>query len=361
MKVEILNTVKRDPLFPRLSWSDSMVHGGASIRGPRAQTAIKKVREKIVAGEYGFEDVSCFCGSCDDILISGIDRYGLYYPMVICNKCGLMRVNPRMNRESYIKFYSYEYRNVYGEGDEQIDKLFKYRMNQSKRKYSYLMNYVNLPVNAVVFEIGCNFGTMLLPFAEKEYDVYGCDYGGKHIEYGREKTGLKNLFIGGLEKLRETGKKANLVILNHVFEHFLDLEMELRTIREIMKPDGFIFIAVPGTFWWIENICGGNIMGLLQNAHTYQFTLSSLTYVMECCGFKLIYGNEEIKSIFRISSIFREKMMVPDGEFEKVIVYLKAIERKYLLKSYLIKPLEIFGLKGMIKNALQRIKHNRYE
>lgn len=358
MNIEIKNSdiTKRKLLLSRLIWREDGIVPGVRMTGLKMRAEKKIVEEKIIRGKYLFEDLPCFCGSHEDVLISEVDRHGFYYPVVICSRCGLIRANPRMTREAYNEFYTHEYRDVYGEGDEEIGRLFEYRLEQSKRNYNYFKNYVNLSTNAVVFEIGCDFGTMLLPFIEDGCDAYGCDYGIKHIEYGRERTGLRNLFVGGSEKLRETGKKADLVIVNHVLEHFLDLEKELGVIREIMNPDASIYIAVPGTFWWIENACGGNIMGLLQNAHAYQFSLNLLQYVMECCGFELIHGNEEIRSFFKLSNVLREKSMVPDTEFKKTMVYLEKLERKYLLKSYMIKPLEILGVKDMIKNITRRIR-----
>lgn len=349
-----INLVGCKPMIRRLAWNDGKIQPRTLKVGHKAREAIKKIKQKIVTGEYEFENVSCFCGSCDDMVISEIDRYGFYYPLAICKRCGLIRANPRMTKASYIKFYAEEYRNAYGESDSGVAKLFEYRINQGKQRYNYLVKHVDLPAKAVVFEVGCDFGTALLPFAEAGYDVYGCDYGVEHIEYGRKKTGLKNLFIGGLEKLIETNKKADIVVLHHVLEHFCDLEGELIAIRKIMKPRGLIYIAVPGTLWWINNICGADIMGLLQNAHTYQFSLGSLTYVMECCGFKLIHGNEKIDSFFKVDNVFRKKQLIPDMEFQRVVSYLKRMERKYLPKYYLIKCLEILGIKKMIKNMWQK-------
>jgi 2-polyprenyl-3-methyl-5-hydroxy-6-metoxy-1,4-benzoquinol methylase len=250
--------------------------------------------------------------------------------------------------------------NVYGEGDTQIDRLFEQRTHQGRQKYVSLMRNTHLSKNSIVFEIGCDFGAMLLPFAEAGHDVYGCDYGVEHIEYGRKQTGLRTLFIGDSEKLLETGRKADLVILYHVLEHFLNLEKELEIIHKITKPESIIFIAVPGTFWWIKNFCGGDILSILQNAHTYQFSLRSLNYMMESCGFELISGNEEIKATFKISTTSRNRKMVPQGECEQVRVYLERLERNYVTKVLLIKMLDTLGLKKVIKKALSR-KHKQYE
>lgn len=313
-----------------------------------------KVEAKVAQGEYKYEYCECYCGSSESLLISETDRYGFYYPLVICKRCGLIRANPRMNEESYRHFYCYEYRTVYEESDKQMDEMFDYRIIQGKQRYEYLINSIKLPKGAVVFEIGCDFGTVVSTFVENGYEAYGCDYGLQHIEYGRKKTGVNSLLSGGIEKLREIGKKADLIIMHHVLEHFLNLDKELQNIREIATPTAFIYIAVPGTFWWTKNICSGNIMGLLQNAHTYQFSLDSLRYVMECCGYEFIYGDEEIKTIFKISNIFRDKKNVLGFEFEKVLKYLKDTERKYFPKAYLGKLFESIGIKDTVKKIIKR-------
>jgi 2-polyprenyl-3-methyl-5-hydroxy-6-metoxy-1,4-benzoquinol methylase len=309
-----------------------------------------RIREKIKSGLYKFQKSPCFCGSEHSILLAQMDGYGNYYPLVICKKCGLVRADPRLTKDAYIDFYTHEYRTLHGWDDRDKDERWLNKMNQAKKAYEFIKNQIKIPQKSVVFDIGCYMGAMLLPFYEDGHEVMGVDYDKKSIEYGRKKTSL-NLEVGNMEKLRDFGKKADLIILNHVLEHLLDLEDELNTIREVMKLNGFIFIAAPGTFW-IHNLSRGNIIAKLQNAHLWQFSLNSLRYVMECCGFELVYGDEEIKSIFRVGNAFREKKDIPEEELAKVITYLKRTERKYLPKSYVIRLLEFLGAKKMVRSLI---------
>lgn len=334
MEIRTFDTVERKLLSSRLAWNNGKIRAKTLTIGPKAQATIKRVKEKIARGEYSFEECSCFCGSCDsDILISEVDRYGFYYPMIICKICGLMRTNPRMTEESYIHFYIHEYRDAYEEMD--IDELFAYRMKLGKERYGYLVNSIDLPDNAVIFDIGCGFGTAILPFAEAGHDVYGCDYGIEHIEYGRMKMGLKNLFIGGPEKLLDVGKKADFVILHHVLEHFLDLEGILNQIHDLLKPNGICYVSIPGIYGRVKNtfIGANNILHLLQNAHTYQFNLTTLRYVMECCGFEFIKGNEEVESFFKRSNRYRKKIDCFENECWNILNYLNSVEKKFLIKQ----------------------------
>jgi len=313
----------------------------------------KRVEDKIASGEYKYVPQACFCGSDGGMLLSETDSYGIYYPLVICRKCGIIRADPRLSEDSYIDFYAKEYRTLYGDDDIDKDALFNIRLKQADQVYGFISSAVKLPPKGIVFDIGCNMGTMLLPFHKAGFETYGIDYGVPYIEYGRAKTGL-DLEAGGIEKLRKR-KKADLVIMNHVFEHFLDPWKELKDIREVTNPGCYLYVAVPGTFWWVKNICNkteqNSPLGMFQNAHTWQFSLRSLRYVMECGGFEFVCGNDEVRAVFRKrETSLRVREDAPAGEFGRVLKFLKAAGRRsYFLgaaKRFVKAPLNRFMGKG---------------
>ncbi len=197
-------------------------------------------------------------------------------------------------------------------------------------------------------------GAMLEPFRLMGKKVWGVDFDERYLEFGRKRTGTDRFFRGGAAVLADKGVKAELIILNHVFEHFVDLEKELDLLKRLLAPGGHIFIAVPGTYWWIKYFCGGNVMSLLQNAHTYQFSLATLCYVMECCGFEMVCGTKEIKALFVLSSQKRCREAVPAGEYEKADKYLRKIERGYALKRPFIIAAGKLGVKDILKRFLRK-------
>ncbi len=267
---------------------------------------INRVKTKLVSGEYATEDVACFCGATNGVVVAHRDRYGITHRMVLCLECSIIYANPRMTEESYHKFYNNEYRLIYDglefAKQENKDKIFAYRcgLGQGYSFYSFIQHFDIKP--KVVFEIGCNMGSWLLPFKEDGADVYGVDYGIENVEYG--KTRGINLIAGGIDELIKMGKKADLVILNHVLEHFLDIESELNKIRELLSSDGYLFISVPGLY-------STDLLKLFQNAHTYQFYSQSLSYVMNCCGFEEYYMDEMITSIWKMRADKQKKNFKP--------------------------------------------------
>lgn len=96
-------------------------------------------------------------------------------------------------------------------------------------------------------------------------------------------------------------------------------------------------------------------MQLLNNAHTWQFSLETLKYVMEYHGFELVFGNENILSIFKKSSTTeRNRSDVSNDEFYKALKFFKYLEKKYTLRSFIVRTLEIIGLRDIIKKLIGR-------
>lgn len=354
-----LNKTTNQPrlLSKRFGWNNGKILAKTLITGPIAEATVARVKEKVNSGIYQLEKCLCFCGSEQGMLISEIDRHGFYYPLVICQNCGLIRANPRMNKEAYANFYATEYRDAYGASQRPIEELFQLRQAQHKQKYKEIIEQIALPAKAIVFDVGCDFGTMLEQFANNGHDVYGCDYGIDHLEYGRQKTGLQNLLNGGNDSLESVGKKADLIILSHVLEHFLELEQALTQIKNLLKPSGICYVAVPGTRGIIQNsFLKNDLIGLLQNAHTYQFSLNSLQYVMECCGFAFLRGTEDIESFWKLGDRVRNKADYPSGEGGLILAHLQAAEKKFLIRENIASLLEKMRLTGPVKKILNKIR-----
>jgi len=255
---------------------------------------IKQIKNKLKEGDYPTEQVKCFCGAdFNDRVLVEIDRFAIPHRMVMCEECGLIRANPRMTEKAYNEFYNNEYRPLYDwfeyQGNSK-NKEFIF-INEVKAGYSLksFVDYFDIPTDTV-FDIGCNCGAWLIPFKEQGSKIYGVDYYRDGVEFGVSQ-GL-DLMVGGVEELTKLNKKADLIILNHVIEHFLDFKSELDQIRNLLKPEGLLFIGTPGFY-----VADQQRM-LWQNAHTYQFTADTLSYVMKCLGWEEYFLDEAIKSMW---------------------------------------------------------------
>jgi SAM-dependent methyltransferase len=271
-------------------------------------------------GLYKTEEVPCFCGSNNYKKMMNKDRYGMRYTLCLCLDCGILYANPRLTEESLKMFYETDYRDIYSDRGEIANQQNDfYGDMRIKDKVTEILNELEEPMPKVVFEIGCGNGSNLLPF--KDCEILGVDYDAEIIKKGIE-SGL-NLKFGGIDILEAYGKKADLIIMNHVIEHFTDLEKSLLRIRELLSDKGVLYVSCPGLYNWV-------VSSLFQNAHNYQFNGDTISYVMRVCGFEEHYLTDEIESIW-FKSKFMDKSCKDSEQHKFVDSYLSG--DKFLLPN----------------------------
>lgn len=314
---------------------------------PAASYHIGRVKRKLATGVYAMEAVSCFCGSTMAQAVTEKDRYGFDHAMNLCKECGVIYANPRMTKEAYGQFYANEYRLVYGQGDDASDDFAECVEQGTTLKEALYAVYQLTPM--VVFDIGCHSGGWLKPFKDAGAECYGVDYGDSGINYGQG-LGL-SIQIGSLSSLEalaeHAGKKADLIILNHVLEHVTDLEATLLRVRDLLSDKGVLFVGVPGLLRWDRD-------QLWQNAHVWQWTAETLTYVMECCGFSELHADQEINSLWSKADEFRDKADKPTENIRDIANYLFKTGTRYIPKIRTFNKFPVQERRANIKSALSR-------
>lgn len=300
---------------------------------------ILKLNAKIKNGYYKFEKIPCFCGNDIGELVVSKDRYGIFYDLNLCPKCGILYASPRMTEESSSEFYQSEYRSIYDFGQTKEGKL-RIKTSQFENIKAILDDHEIDP--KIIFDIGCNNGTILAKFEGKE--TYGVDIDESSIEYGKSLG--RNLFCGGMEKLEELNKKADLIILNHVLEHFNDIKKELERISKLIAPDGVLYVALPGLYAYDTN-------DLLQNAHNWQFNTKTLTYVMRSCGWDAMYADAQITSLWKYTGEKNDDLSLVVNQAKEIWEYKWGGEK--ILPSY--DPVCKFSLKERRENVRKTLAY----
>lgn len=277
---------------------------------------------------YEYEKYLCECGAgeeCFEVLAEK-DRYGLPVRTVICRECGLVMTNPRMTQASYDNFYANVFGRMYrgdaGVGD--IEERFKKRRTAGGKICEFVETYCETKIHNVL-EIGCAAGGILSFFQERGYEVTGIDLDGDYLEFGRTQ-GL-DLRLGHSSKLLEEERKYDLIILSHVFEHFLDIEQEMAVVRELLSENGMVYIEVPGIKFVERGSYGSNFLAYLQNAHVRGFSLGTLCNVMKKYGFDLHVGDESIRSLFHYTG---DNKSLIDNYYEDVLQSVMRAEIQHL-------------------------------
>src|SRR5690606_37611849 len=132
-----------------------------------------------------------------------------------------------------------------------------------------------------------------------------------------------DLRAGSLSDL-ELPRPADLVIYSHVLEHIPDVRDELRRIRSLLAPGGLLYVEVPSARH-IRRAYRGDFLRLLQNAHTFHFTLRSLRNLLLAEGFECLQGDETVRAVFRASETAASEPIRND--YEDMLAFLRRAER----------------------------------
>jgi SAM-dependent methyltransferase len=127
-----------------------------------------------------------------------------------------------------------------------------------------------------VYEIGAAEGTLLASFRDRGYSVAGIEPLAPYAAYAREQ--LKLEVTTGYFGEQAVPDKYDLVIIDNVLEHLLTPFETLRGVRQMMNPDGILYVGVPG----VE-------VATPTNAHVAHITLwtrRALAYAVTCAGFR---------------------------------------------------------------------------
>lgn len=300
----------------------------------------QKVEKKI----YQFEQINCpVCNHNDTELVGKKDRYGLFFSTNLCVECGLVYTSPRMNEEAYSQFYNDEYRKLYTGKTTATTTFFEDQKKKGQKIYHFLKSNHLISSDPIsVFEIGCGAGGILDYLRDKGHSVQGIDLGREYLEYGKKEYGL-DLEISTLSQFKPQ-KKYDLVIYCHVLEHIPDLKKELEGIKNIVDENTLVYIEVPGLKEVHKNY-ESNFLKYFQNAHTFHFTLESLTNVFQSNGFELILGNQFVRSVFRYTG----KQSHYQSDYKEI--------KKYLLTTESNRKYHNFTSIG-IKNACSKFIHS---
>ncbi len=257
------------------------------------------IEEQFASGKY--EHIACnLCGSDEAVpyamRLGEGSPYVLHRRRVRCRKCGLVYSDPQATEETLKHYYELVYNATLPNQVSRIQKL----TTQYRSFWTGLSERVE---PGRFLDVGCNTGHLLSVGEDFGWEVYGVDLSPVAIRFGREELGLKNLQLSDLHGACYPDDFFDYVHLWHVLEHVLDPSSLLEEIHRILKPGKELLVGVPCVtdpmyyalrFRYI--LAGKPTPISSDNAHTFEFTPSTLKMMLEKTGFDVqhsrIYYNE---------------------------------------------------------------------
>lgn len=243
---------------------------------------VSEVKRKLRA-EYRLEKSACPCGAGEGEIISEVDRYGLPLTFVLCRSCGTIRIDPYLDESSLADFYTNFFQQMYG----RVPDVESYFLRQSKYGQRVLAAVQDwLKPGSCVYEVGCGAGGALDVFQRRGYRIAGCDYSAELIAAGKER-GVSNIYYGALKDI-PAESKADLIYLNHVFEHMNHPLDFLQECKSRLADGGRIVIIVPDVSRIDSfSVPAGDLLQFLHIAHKYNFSLAGMRRLSALAGYQV--------------------------------------------------------------------------
>ena len=211
---------------------------------------------------FEYEYIACdLCGCAQyRILYRKIDNWTwinkFEFPVVECNECGLVYVNPRPTRESMEQFYPAGYHDNRDSRTEQ-------------QRYAAQFEYIRHISSGNVLDIGCARGDFLnyINKLKPNLALYGCDYYSDAVNFESIR------FTRAL--LPECGYEDgffSLIMAWAVFEHLLNPSEYFNKVSSILKPGGRFVMLVTNA----ESIYSRYAYTEDIPRHTYHFSEKTL-------------------------------------------------------------------------------------
>lgn len=243
------------------------------------------------------ENVPCaICGIVSEHVVSRHAGDGTGARTVMCKKCGLIYINPRMTRGEYDSYYKYHYRehrkSIKGKEPGGILEgnwisAIKFGSVIGRELSQYF-------IPGLVIDVGSSTGGVLegLKQVRSDLDILGVEPSLEESEFARQK-GIPTM-TGLFEDVsKEISKKPSTIVCVQSLNHLLDPLQFLKWSHDTLESGGHVILAVKNFLFQARR--AGSVVGGIQIDHPYMFTQDSLRRLVEAAGFEVVFADDDEK------------------------------------------------------------------
>jgi SAM-dependent methyltransferase len=205
-------------------------------------------------------------------------RDGLPLQTVLCEGCGLGRVEPIPPREELAAFYREQYRREY----KGVYEPRPYHVLRAARVARERIGRLRAQLAGAgsVLDIGCGGGEFLYLLRALGLSAAGIEPNLRYGTYAKNELGL-DVRIGLIEDQEFPEGSIGGATMFHVLEHMPDPVFTLSHIRPWLRPEGFLAVEVPNLEADLEHPAHR-----FHRAHLYYFSAATLELCALRAGFQ---------------------------------------------------------------------------
>jgi len=195
-----------------------------------------------------------------------------------CIRCGILKTFPSDKNKTFnpiiTKAADYEKRR------REFEELFTPIVSVIEK---------TIKIKGAVLDVGCSSGILLSLLKQRGFFVSGIEPNKNAYTLAR-KSLKNNIFFGTLSQFsKQSNKKFNCIIYNHVLEHIEKINEEFVLINKHLTKDGVLIIGVPNTDNVIFKVRRKYWESLLPNEHVWHFNTNYLKKYLETRRYKVLH------------------------------------------------------------------------
>jgi len=223
------------------------------------------------------------CNLCGHNRFRVIERDESPFQVLKCQNCGLVFVHPHPKPDELKDHYCEKY---YSEWINQ-------QKNKRIRMWESRINRINkLRPCGKLLDVGCGEGLFLRLAQDNGWQISGTELS-TYASKIASKTLATEIYCGQLHQACFADSSFDVVTMWHVLEHVEDPKSYLSEIHRILKPDGFLVLAVPNVNNLVMHLAYSAIrlrkLKLFsvndKEVHLYHFSAKTLPAYFDKTGF----------------------------------------------------------------------------
>lgn len=224
------------------------------------------------------------CGGIRLVEMARRDRYGYAQPLLVCARCGLGFLSPRLTAEEYGRFYESIYRPLVSAYHGRLidpDTVQAEQGDYARELATYLE--AAIPGSpTTVLDVGGSTGVVAAPIRDA--------FGAKVTVLDPAPDELAVAAAAGMETIAgfaETadlgGRTYDLVLLCQTIDHLLDVRATLAALRAAVAEGGHAFVDVLDVLFMARR--RGSVEGAVKVDHPYYLTRKTALAYFAQAGF----------------------------------------------------------------------------
>ena len=135
-----------------------------------------------------------------------------------------------------------------------------------------------------ILDIGCSSGAFLGTMKGPAWKLFGIEMEAATAQKAKATAGAE-VFVGDAVAAPFAPEGFDVITCFDLLEHVYNPRQFLTKVREWLKPDGIIYVALPNIDSWEARTMGTYWYGLELPRHLFHFSPKSLRFVMKSLGF----------------------------------------------------------------------------